>query len=225
MWLNINESTVIVKPIAITVNGVTHPKTIFSKWSEVELNAVGVYTPTVDSIPNRRYYTYNEVIDYVTKTITRTPIEKPIADLQALMIKDLEDTANGKFNEATAGYTAGEMASWNELKLEAIAHQTTPLTEGMLYDEAMLSGMTVDALASKVLYNAGVFKQAKAYISGTRKRKSLEINALVNIAACIAYENFVYDYTVTQSDVDMDSTLVLGTVIQRTGNKVIDWTI
>lgn len=225
MWLNTNDNTVIKKAVAIIINGVTHPKTIFSKWSELELNDIGIYTPIEDTVPNERYYTYNEVIDFTNKTITRTPIEKPLADLQALMIKDLEDTANSKFNEATAGYTAGEMASWNELELEAIAHQTTPLTEGMLYDEAMLSGISVDELATKVLLNAGQFKALKAYIAGTRKFKDTEIGNLLSVDECILYERTPYDYTITAEDVanDIDGTLVEGTIVVRYMNRVKDW--
>jgi hypothetical protein len=225
MWLNINDSSIIAKPKAVVVDGVQYPSVIFSKWSEVELNTIGVFTIIEDTIPNRRYYTYNEVLDTITATITRTPIEKPLADVQAVMIRDLEDTANNKFNEATVGYTAGEMAGWRELEDEAKSHATTPLTSGMLFDEATYSGITVDSLVAKVLANAAAFKQMKSYISGTRKRKSTEIMGLIDVNSCIAYENFAYNYTITAEDVAADNTLTLGEVVPRIRNKVKDWTL
>lgn len=225
MWLNKNDGSIIAKPKAVIVEGVQYPSVIFGKFNESELNALNIFTITEDSIPNRRYYTYVETLDETTAHISRVPIAKPLIDVQALMINDLEEVANSKFNQATAGYTAGEMSSWRELEDDANRHQTTPLTSGMLYDEAMLSGITVDDLASKVLYKAGVFKQVKAYISGTRKSKDTEIKALADVDACIAYENFAYDYTITAEDVanDIDGTLIEGTVVVRYMNRVKDW--
>lgn len=223
MWLNKNDNTVIKKPIAVVVNGVQHPSIIFSKWSEAELNSINIFTITEDSIPNRRYYTYNESLDYQTAHISRTPIEKPLSDVQSLLIKDLEQTANNKFEAVTSGYTASEMASWKDMEAEALSHATTPLTSGLIFDEALFGGITVDELVAKVLFNATTFKQAKAYIAGTRKKKELEILALVDVNACIEYENTPYDYTITAEDVAIDDTLVEGDIVTRYTNQVKDW--
>lgn len=225
MWLNKSDNSVIAKPKAITVGGIDYPSAVFSKYSEAELNAINIFTITEDPIPNRRYYTYNEVLDTATVHISRTLVERPLADVQAVMLKDLEDVANSKFDATTAGYTAGEMSSWAELEADAIAHQTTPLTSGMLYDEATIAGITVDELATKVLTNASLFKQAKSYISGMRKKKSLEIQALATVDDCIAYENTPYEYTITAEDVanDENGTLVEGDVVTRYKNQVKDW--
>lgn len=96
MWLNKNDNTVIKKPIDITIDGVQHSKIIFSKWSEAELNAIGIYKATVDEIPNRRYYTYDEVVDFVNNRIVRTPVEKPLADIQALFLSDIDKIVESK---------------------------------------------------------------------------------------------------------------------------------
>lgn len=224
MWLNKTDNSIIAKPKAIAVGGVDYPSAIFSKYSEAELNAIGVFTITEDSIPNRRYYTYNEVLDTTTAHITRTPIEKPVADVQALLLRDLEYVANGKFDATTAGYTAGEMSSWGELEADAIAHQTTPLTSGILFDEATIAGITVDELANRVLTNAAAFKQAKAYISGIRKKKSLEIQALATIDDYILYEATPYEYTYTADDQEViDGLKSAGDIITRYKNNVKEW--
>lgn len=224
MWLNKTDNSIIAKPKGITVGGIDYPSAIFSKYSEAELNAISIFTITEDAIPNRRYYTYNEVLDTATSHITRTPISRPVADIQAVMLQDLEDVANSKFEATTAGYTAGEMSSWSELEADAIAHQTTPLTSGMLYDEATIAGITVDELANRVLTKATAFKQAKAYISGMKKKKSLEIQALATIDDCILYEATPYEYTYTVDDLEViDGLKSAGDIVTRYKNNVKEW--
>ena len=46
---------VIRTPKEITVNGVTHPRQIFRKWSKVELAELGI-TPARVETPDQRYY-------------------------------------------------------------------------------------------------------------------------------------------------------------------------
>lgn len=228
MWLNKNKNNeVIHKPKGLTIGGIQYPSNIFSKWSEAELNAIGLYTILATGTYNRRYYESEKVEDFnvVPPTIGYIKTDKPVDDVKATMLKDLEKVANDKFDDAVAGYTAGEMSSWAELEADAIKHQTIPLVSGMLFDEATISGITVDELATKVLTNANAFKQVKSYVSGTRKKKSLEIEALITVADCVLYEATPYDYIITAEDVanDIDGTFILGTVVTRLKNRVTDW--
>jgi len=225
MWLNKTDGKIITNPEAITIGNVQYPSSIFSKWSESELNNINLFTITEDSRPNRRYYDYSEILDADTVHLNISTIVKSIEAVQGYMLVDLENVASGKFNEATSGYTPGEMSSWSELEADAIQHQTTTLLSGMLFDEALIAGISLDELATRVLFNANLLKQAKSFISGTRKKKSLEIMALTTVASCELYENTPYNYTITAQDVldDIEGVLVEGQVVPRIENKVRDW--
>tara|TARA_Y100000361_G_C11144066_1_gene336922 strand:- start:52 stop:687 length:636 start_codon:yes stop_codon:yes gene_type:complete len=58
MWglVNKNKVTEIIKmPRSITINDVTHPKSIFGAWSWSELNAIGIYTVEPGKKGNDRF--------------------------------------------------------------------------------------------------------------------------------------------------------------------------
>lgn len=42
---------VIANPRGVRIDGISHGATTFTLWSEAELNAIGVFIATVDSIP------------------------------------------------------------------------------------------------------------------------------------------------------------------------------
>jgi len=103
MWINKNiiPFTKIIKPRTVIVDEVQYPKNIFTKWSEIELNAIGLYTVTISGYPNRRYYTAETVENFDTDTpsITYNAIPRRIEDVQDLMIKDLEAISEDKAKE------------------------------------------------------------------------------------------------------------------------------
>lgn len=230
MWLNKNTTpySKIKKPkrsnSIILASGKKFSEIAILSMSEAELEAINIFRFTEDSIPSRRYYTYIEDIDEDAVVIGRTPVDRDIADVQVLMIKDLDLTANGKFNSATDGYTSAEMSSWSDLERDAIAHQTKPLTKGMLFDEANFAGITVDELATKVLVNATALKQYKSFVSGTRKKKTSEIEALTTVDECILYEATPYTYTYTEEDAaDEMNDVIVGDTTVRYRNNVKEW--
>lgn len=50
---------IINTPISLTVNGVSHPKSIFSRWTAEELKAVGVLPYEETQVDNRYYWSGN----------------------------------------------------------------------------------------------------------------------------------------------------------------------
>ena len=77
MWLNKNNGTKISRATALTINDVQHPKSIFTKWTEEELNAINIFTiEKIVTIPNRRFYTHEvaEDLEATPPTITTTAI-------------------------------------------------------------------------------------------------------------------------------------------------------
>ena len=210
----------------LVINGVT---SLVDTIAEADLNAAGYYKVTYGNRPDQRYYisTESKALNTTTNVyeVTYTATELPLADVQARMLKSINDTGNKKFDETTAGYTASEMSSWKIMEDEALSHATTPLTSGVLYDESVVSGELIDDLVNSVLANASAFRSAKSYISGMRKKKSLEVQALATVADCIAYEKSPYNYTLTQADIDTGfyPNNVVGAVITRYRNNCTEW--
>ena len=227
MWVNKNTIpfTKINKAKPLTINEVQYPIDIFYRWTETQLNAIGLYSITISEYPNGRYYEANEIetFDTETPTITYEAIEKPLLEVQASLVKSIENTATNKFNTATGNYTAGEMSSWTDMEVDAIAHNNPdPLANGMLFDEATISGITIDDLVNKVLANAAALKQVKSYIAGTRSKKTKEVTELISIDACILYEKTPYSYTLTEEDI-IDGIGTVGDIVVRYEDKCIEW--
>ncbi len=91
MWglVNKNKVTEIIKmPRSITINDVTHPKSIFGAWSWSELNAIGIYTVEPGKKGNDKFqYTSGPTyaFDSSNKKITTTYklTDKPLDDVPA----------------------------------------------------------------------------------------------------------------------------------------------
>jgi len=49
------------------------------------------------------------------------------------------------------------------------------------------------------------------------------IKAFTTVDECILYERTPYDYVVTADDIVIDNDLVVGDVVTRYKNNVIDW--
>ena len=83
---------VIRTPKEITVDGVTHPRQIFRKWSKDELAAIGI-TPARVEVPDHRYYntgieTYN-LVDGET-VISYAATEKDVEALKKQLVKKIK---------------------------------------------------------------------------------------------------------------------------------------
>ena len=100
MWTKVTGGQVervINSPITITVDNVTHPKSIFTKWTKPELKTIGIYPYREDSVDQRYYNTGNvsyaigadEVVGSYTKT------DKDIVSLKEGMISRTRSTASG----------------------------------------------------------------------------------------------------------------------------------
>lgn len=104
MWAIVNTddnsvTEVIQNPKAVTINGVQHPKQIFSQWSWSELNAIGIYTVEAGVEGDDRWestsqptYAFDSANNKVTTTYTVT--EKTLSDLKASAKEQAKKTAN-----------------------------------------------------------------------------------------------------------------------------------
>jgi hypothetical protein len=100
MWTKVTGGQVervISSPINITVDNVTHPKSIFTKWTKPELKIIGIYPYREDSIDQRYYNTgtvsYAIGADEVVGSYTST--DKNVAPLKEGMIIQTRSTASG----------------------------------------------------------------------------------------------------------------------------------
>lgn len=98
MWAQVSNNEVVrvlAHPSNIESDGVTHPKSIFTKWSAADLKAVGIYPYSSNLIDTRYHYSgelsYDVGGDSVTGTYTT--IDKDIADLKTTMINNLRSAA------------------------------------------------------------------------------------------------------------------------------------
>jgi len=76
MWHN--ETSLIKSPRALTIGDVQYPASIFTKWSEAELNAIGIYkvTEIKPTITDTQKYG-NATLDIVAHTYTHPVIDIP----------------------------------------------------------------------------------------------------------------------------------------------------
>jgi len=86
MWIDSNNN-VIKRPKSMVTDKVTYSKEIFN--DEEKLNSLGIFRLTEDLIPDRRYYSYEESINYSTRNIDRLKVEKPLESIKARILKNI----------------------------------------------------------------------------------------------------------------------------------------
>ena len=96
MYINDNTKEIIKKATQVEIDGVTYTRSIFGDTEK--LNSLGFYRLTEDAIPNRRYYTYNEVVNVETRNIDRTPMPRDVDSLKATMLSELKQMQRDKLS-------------------------------------------------------------------------------------------------------------------------------
>jgi hypothetical protein len=89
MWALVESGSVTAvytRPKAITLNGIQHPRSIFTRWSAAELQAIGIYSYSeVNASVDTRFYKQggsSVVVDDAAGTVTKTysHVEKALED-------------------------------------------------------------------------------------------------------------------------------------------------
>ena len=89
MWALVESGSVTAvytRPKAITLNGIQHPRSIFTRWSAAELQAIGIYSYNeVNASVNSSFYKQggsSVVVDDAAGTVTKTytHVEKALED-------------------------------------------------------------------------------------------------------------------------------------------------
>ena len=99
MWTQVsggNVTRVINSPTSLTVNDITHPSSIFTKWTKAELKNIGIYPYREDSIDQKYYHTgnvsYTVGADEVVGSYAKT--DKDISQLKEGMITQTRQIAS-----------------------------------------------------------------------------------------------------------------------------------
>ena len=91
---------VIRTPREITINGVTHPRQIFRKWSNAQLAEIGITPARVERVDQNYYDTGAESMTLVDgeTVISYTAIPKSVDVLKTTMKSDVKVIAAGKLS-------------------------------------------------------------------------------------------------------------------------------
>ena len=99
MWTQVsggNVTRVINSPTSLTVNDITHPSSIFTKWTASELRNIGIYPYRENNIDQRYYNTGNVSYaigaDEVVGSYTQT--DRDVAELKKGMITRTRQAAS-----------------------------------------------------------------------------------------------------------------------------------
>ena len=100
MWAQVDGNEVIrtmVHPIDMEVDGVTHPKSIFTKWSASDLKGIGIYPYSENTVDSRYHFsgelTYTVNADGVVGSYASN--DRDVASLKADMITTSKQAAAG----------------------------------------------------------------------------------------------------------------------------------
>ena len=172
----------------VTINDVN---VIVEKTTEQVLNEGGYYHISYISPPNRRYYTVTQTKSLVDNVyvVGYTSVEKPLADVIALMEKDLRETYYKTYLELPRintglGYDVwGSLESVEELRM----WKDYAYTEIIDADD---NTQTVDGTSYTAIADA--IKTYRRLVYDRRKVKVSEVHTLVDVDACILYEATPY---------------------------------
>ena len=98
MWALVKSGsvdTVYLSKRAVIIDGISHPKEMFTLWTESERKAIGVYDVVIKSQPDHNFYdigtssySYNADSDTVTEDLTVT--EQNLTKLKATHIRSVQ---------------------------------------------------------------------------------------------------------------------------------------
>ena len=99
MWTQVSGgyvTRVITSPISLTIDNITHPSSIFTKWTAIELRNIGIYPYSEESADHRYHYsgnvTYTVLDDKVIGSYAQT--DKDVAELKKGMITRTRQAAS-----------------------------------------------------------------------------------------------------------------------------------
>ena len=99
MWTQVsggNVTRVITSPISLTIDNITHPSSIFTKWTASELRNIGIYPYSEDRIDGRYHISSNVTYTVLDDKVigSYTIIDRDIVGLKEGMITQTRQTVS-----------------------------------------------------------------------------------------------------------------------------------
>ena len=163
MWAKIESNSVTkvyTRPTAITVGDINYPQNIFSLWTEAELNAVGIYSITMDSTnaKSERYYTNTDVTytwDSDNETVTGAygiATAQDLDDLKTDKKEQVNNNAKGFLSDYD-WYTLRAASGGTAIPSAVATYQAAVRTKANSMCTQIDAAADVDALAALYAYN------------------------------------------------------------------------
>jgi hypothetical protein len=150
-----NVTTIYTRPKAITLNGIQHPRNIFTVWSAAELKDIGIYSYNeVNASVDSRFYTQGSstvVVDDAAGTVTTTYTHNE---------KALEDTTEKVVTQEAVDEVPAVLHANGAIKTASIpAVEEVP---AVLYANGAIKTASIPAVEEvpAVLYANGAIKTA-----------------------------------------------------------------
>lgn len=135
-----------------------------------------------------------EEVDGVLTSSNDLAVQSIIDNFTLQELKDrrcmyVDKLATDKRNKVIAPYSPGEMAAWPIKHSEATLFKQTnnPSDAPYLANEAVIRGITLEALADKVIADATRFSNVEAAIAGTSGRHRDAVKALTTFEQVANY--------------------------------------
>jgi len=215
---NINIGKIITITATVEINGVNY---YINRLTELDLVTAGYLPIRYEAIPNRRYYTLTETGTVIGNeyVISYTPVARPLAEVQDLMLKDLNE-AFMKYGErprvdSTLGYFVdGARIDKENFEIGKKHNLPQVVDADNIYHN--VTSTDYDIILNAIELNGISLWQ-------TKQTKRAEILALSDVVACALYEATPYD--VVEDILDPITGLPTGSTqtVTKYKNNVKEW--
>ena len=173
MWARVADDSIqeiINSPRIITIGGITHPRTMFTLWTDAERKAIGILPVTKAGHLDSEYYTEQDpsyAIDEdgnaVTETITKAA-DKTLADIKTQQLIKIKTRCNNLLAN-TDWYVARKYERSVAIPDKIIAFRAAVLTVYGASKSAINGAANIDAL--KTVNTNGTGATASITVDGT----------------------------------------------------------
>ena len=173
MWARVADGSIqeiINTPRIITIGGITHPRTMFSLWTDAERKAIGILPVTEATHLNTEYYVENNPSyaiesdgNSVTETITKSA-DRTLATVKSEQISNAKVTCNMRL-EPTDWYVTRKYERSVAIPDKIIAFRAAVLTVYGASKSAINGAANIDAL--KTVNTNGTGATASITVDGT----------------------------------------------------------
>ena len=183
MWARLNDNNEIAqlytRPIAVTLDDVQYPASIFSLWNASELQALNIWNVTMSNSPeNSAWYDVStpayavtkdadDDVTAVTGTYTNTP--RPIEDVYAIPVADSDGFSDGDKIASSATYSSAAKQGTIISKGENVLN--VEITKGTWGNGNTVRGFNSDGTALSPAVSSTITNDAIPFTLHSRSKK------------------------------------------------------